>query len=29
MTYKDRTNYVVNNNKLKYNFPLKIFKYNH
>ena len=29
MTYKkDRTNYVVNNNKLNYNIPLKIFKHN-
>ena len=29
MTYKkDRTNYVVNNNKLNYNIYLKIFKNN-
>ena len=29
MTYKkDRTNYVVNNNKLNYYIHLKIFKHN-
>ena len=29
MTYKkkDRTNYVVNNNKLNNNIPLKLFKH--